>query len=916
MKYEHFDPTVMVDEPEKSNELVYTEVAEGVLDSTSVVYEYIDPDAEANNIETELSFTGKPKLDKKSKKDFTRKRIPSEKMPILSFDTEYCKNPDGEGNRILAYQYVLGFGDLKNSIKGIIYPKSMKKSGRVSFDDFLVEVIEGGITAKIIDKWPTDIILCAHFLRADLFTFKDSFSNIKTKIKGIRKTVASLDKPYGVDLETVMKKRIDKESLKLWSTSGNDYHLNVTFYDTMLLAPAGYQSLKAVGELVGVSKLEIPKPFSIERMDEYFKCDRAGAEEYAINDAVISYLHMKLMIDFCKELKLSRVPFTLGGLAVKACTKSLEDGGVERVKGVKKKDYLRLFGFVPTKIERWVEREDKPSGFITSSHNVLTPSRMIYEQFATETYSGGRGENYHTGPTPIGFFNDFDIQSCYTAILNILRPLNYDAAVMSKCVSDYFGDVFGLLRVSFKFPKSVKFPSLPVRTENNTLCFPSCGLSYCTAAEIEVAVNLDAEIEIINGIIIPWLNDERIFEPFMMHVRERRRFYKGSGKSFEEKLWKEIGNSLYGKLAQGLRPKTAFDVQVGYSKQMPASVFTNPYFASIVTGMARAVLAEQLNSIPSDKMVVSVTTDGFLTNASMSDIDLSGPACNRFRDLFHLIDEDKGDILEVKHGATQLIGMKTRGQLTAQSHEDFAPVIAKANVKLPQDVTDAHTYMVDLYLDRESGQKHEMKMLTSSRDMFLNDKDLGNTTIKQRLNLEPDYKRRLTNPHIVKLADGREHIALDSEPFNTIEEQMFTRKRFDVWRKNKCLKTIADWDDWQEKLSMYTASKAKGVRIQKGETSGDLMCRLFLRGFAQKQWGLDSYSLTSKDLAAWFCSHEYALTDAAVRGAKRSKLVEGAIPLTEQTLCLLRLLKAKFPKFKYEALFAPNAHDELKSVMK
>jgi hypothetical protein len=910
-EYKFFDPAV-VDDSDKAVEFSDMSANESPPDAPEADYEYLSPASNDSHFAQFKPDTGKRHL---GKKDFSRKRTLSQEMLLLSFDTEYYKDPVDEGNCILSYQYVFGSGDLENSIKGIIYPENMKKSGRISFDDFLVEVIEDGLLKGIIDSWPTDIILCAHFLRADLFTFKDAFTNIKTKIKGIRKTVASLDDPYGVDLEAVMKTRIDKEALKLWSTSGNDYHLNVTFYDTMLLAPAGYQSLKAVGELVGVPKLEIPKPFSIERMNEYFETDRAGAEEYAINDAIISYLHMKLMIDFCKELGVNRVPFTLGGLAVKACTKSLENGGVDKVKGAKKTEYLELFGFTSTKIERWVEREGKPSGFITSSHNVLTPSRMVYEQLATETYSGGRGENYHTGPTPDSFFNDFDIPSCYTAILNVLRPLDYDAAYMSKSVSDYAGDVFGLLRVRFKFPESIKFPSLPVRTDNDALCFPSSGLSYCTASEIEVADNLGAEIEIITGIIIPWLNDERIFEPFMTHVRERRRFYKDNGDVFEEKLWKEIGNSLYGKLAQGLRPKTAFDVQVGYSKQMPASKFTNPYFASIVTGMARAVLAEQLNSIPSDKMVVSVTTDGFLTDASLSDIDLNGPACSRFRDLFHLIDENKGEILELKHGAKQLIGMKTRGQLTIQAHDDFEPVIAKANVKLPQGVTDPHAYMLDLYLDRYPGEKHESKMLTSSRDMFLYDKDLVNTTTEQRLNLEPDYKRRLTNPRIVKLADGREHIALDSEPFKTIHEQMFTRKRFDVWRKNNCLKTIADWDDWQEMLSMYTASNAKGVRIQKGEKSGSLMCRLFLRGFAQKQWGLDSYSITSKDLAAWFELHDYPVTPAAVRGAKRSKLVEGSIPLTKQTLELLKLLIAKFPMFEYEALFAPSTHDELQVLM-
>jgi hypothetical protein len=64
--------------------------------------------------------------------------------------------------------------------------------------------------------------------------------------------------------------------------------------------------------------------------------------------------------------------------------------------------------------------------------------------------------------------------------------------------------------------------------------------------------------------------------------------------------------------------------------------------------------------------------------------------------------------------------------------------------------------------------------------------------------------------------------------------------------------------------------------------------------------GLDSYSITSKELAAWFCLHDYVVTTVSVRGAKRNKLVEGSIPLAKQTLSLLKLLIAEFPTFKYD----------------
>nr|MBF4308172.1 hypothetical protein [Vibrio anguillarum] len=118
--------------------------------------------------------------------------------------------------------------------------------------------------------------------------------------------------------------------------------------------------------------------------------------------------------------------------------------------------------------------------------------------------------------------------------------------------------------------------------------------------ELEVAYNQGAEITVKQAFVIPWANDKRIFEPFMKWGRERRKsFDKGS---FDEKLTKEMLNSCYGKLAQSLRPKTAFDIQAGYSKQLPPSTLTNPFFAAYTTGLARALLGEMLHSIPDDKV--------------------------------------------------------------------------------------------------------------------------------------------------------------------------------------------------------------------------------------------------------------------------------------------------------------------------
>ncbi len=214
-----------------------------------------------------------------------------------------------------------------------------------------------------------------------------------------------------------------------------------------------------------------------------------------------------------------------------------------------------------------------------------------------------------------------------------------------------------------------------------------------------------------------------MFLPFVQQVRENRnRHIKGS---LEEKFWKEIGNSLYGKLAQGLRAKTAFDTARGLNRSLPPSSVTQPFFAAHVTGFIRAVVGELMNALPSDSSVVSVTTDGFLTNCSLNKINMSGPLSSRFQSLCDIVDPGSS-MLTCKHEVSQLIAMKTRGQLTYRAIQGKPVVHARAGVKPPADIprSDYNDYMVNLYLNRLPGQTLSRSTLISTREMWLSESDL------------------------------------------------------------------------------------------------------------------------------------------------------------------------------------------------
>ncbi|EJE8549047.1 hypothetical protein M5238_003799 [Vibrio vulnificus] len=835
---------------------------------------------------------------KKNKKE-KRKATPFFERPVIAMDTEYVESECGTYNRILSYQFAVLFNGMLSTI--ILFPGSTKKSGRLALDKCLVQAIEKAIDDGVLPRWPSDIILCAHWLSADLFNFSQAFEQLKTHVKGLRKTVASLDDVYGLDLEKVMSRRIDKEPLQTYSKSGNKKTLYITFYDTMLLAPNG-QSLASVGDLLKVPKVEIPKPFSISRMDEFLAEEPELFAEYAITDAIISARHFERVSYFCQHtLGLKSVPFTIGGIAVKAFVNSLED----------KRGYRGLFGFEKVTKEVWPTDRAKP---LTLTRDVPVTARMTLESFATQCYHGGRNESFIAGPTAIDTWRDYDVPSCYSAITLGLRELAYEQMYMTNELNDLFGDKCAMAWVEFKFPEGTRFPSLAVRSDYG-LVFPLSGETHCTGHELEVAKSQGAEITVKQAFVIPWANDKRIFEPFMKWGRERRKsFDKGS---FDEKLTKEMLNSCYGKLAQSLRPKTAFDIQAGYSKQLPPSTLTNPFFAAYTTGLARALLGEMLHSIPDDKVVVSVTTDGFLTNATLDEIKLGGVICQRFRDLYHRIDPSKGEVLELKHQAKQLIGAKTRAQYTVIESEGYEPILAKGGVKVDPMLTDQSAYMVNKYLERQPDDKVDGSYLTPNRIRFLEHKDLMLEKRSIFLNMEYDQKRELVNPKMIDVK-GKQHIALETVPHQSLDSMSFTRIRFDHWRKNHCLKFLDDWHDWQERLSMYKANDKREIRLKKAEKSDELMARLFVRFYGHEVSGITKKDITAKALSDWLVSLGYDIKPSLIRGAgpNRAKLVEGAVPVTHSTLKLAKLLVGKFPQFDPVPLFSASREEVLLQLNK
>lgn len=846
------------------------------------------------------SVTSEPALNRKRPKtldDYPVIPPASKKVSVISsdltlhigFDTEYVFNPETRQNDILSYQSYVVLPD-NTGISNIIYPPDSQKKSRLSFKEFLCQTITPLLETGVITKWPGIINIYAHFIRADIASFANFWSDYKILLKGIRGTVSSFKNRYGIDFDEQQERRVKTEQIMFDKRTSPPRCSNVAFIDTLLITPGG-MGLAECGELLGLPKLTIPAPYSITNMREYLLGDRAGFEAYALRDAEIAVRYALQVRNFCaRELMIDRVPATIGAMAVSRFTKTLKENNMS--------PEVCLGTHIKTR-ELWLTEKQ---AFRTIKNPASVPSRELFETFPINCYHGGRNECFMMGVTPSDHWYDYDLAGAYTTgLLDILTP-DYGNIRLSKNPDDYCGHVMGFALVTFRFPESVPYPSLPVRTDQYGLFFPLSGESWATAPEIELALSLGAEMTIHNGIIVPWICDTSphnsestsVFLPFVQQVRENRnRHIKGS---LEEKFWKEIGNSLYGKLAQGLRAKTAFDTARGLNRSLPPSSVTQPFFAAHVTGFIRAVVGELMNALPSDSSVVSVTTDGFLTNCPLDKINMSGPLSSRFQSLCDIVDPGSS-MLTCKHEVSQLIAMKTRGQLTYKAIQGKPVVHARAGVKPPADIprSDYNDYMVDLYLNRLPGQTLSRSTLISTREMWLSESDLVSREQDIRLNLEFDFKRQPVQP-----AMNEGHLLMSSRPWDNMEEALQQRSLFDDWRQTHTLKTLADWDDWCDFL--YCRTVFSDMKLKVGsKRSDDILVRLFLRALTQCQWGLmlkDKKSYSCKEVAEWLTSEGYSVTVTDVKNAVRAKIPQMKFSsVTPRMKSLMDIIARKYPTF-------------------
>lgn len=541
--------------------------------------------------------------------------------PIIGFDTEWCAHPKRKLlNIVLSYALHLLIGGMSVSLYK--EPSGPDRHHRLSLNRLIGHVIQLAIAQDILRGWPARVYLVVHFGRGDLAACSD-FKMIKSQISSVGGTLATAGRPASMNIETDEKSGLPLERLPRIPISrrinaldgaGNQHPVEVHFIDSFSLAPEG-ASLAALGELLGVKKLELPPGYDPSDMGRFQRERPDEFRAYNLADAKITALYFQRIARLCRdEFGLRHPPVTLGGCAVAIAREEMkkrnidlrQDFGIERVR---RRSYSRA-----------------SNRQITSVQHVPGFARSLIDQAAASGYHGGRTETFITGPVSGVELRDIDLKSAYPTAMCAIGLPNFADIRLTRDVAQFTAGTLGVAQVEFETPPTVRYPAFGVRAESG-LVFPRRGTTVATAPEISAAAALGIRVRVAQGIIVSWDTSVLPYESFVLRLLAAREKHKVGGKdTLESKMIKTITNSLYGKVAQAVRPRSTYDARTGGSRPLSPSAVTNPVLAAYTTGLVRAAIAEMLNSIPVGELVVSVSTDGFLTSADLADIDVSGPA--------------------------------------------------------------------------------------------------------------------------------------------------------------------------------------------------------------------------------------------------------------------------------------------------
>ena len=836
---------------------------------------------------------------------------------IVGFDTEYVKATDNR-NRVLSYQFWAILPNPDGTVKaewgGIGY---VQAGERITRSTFFGWVYAEGL--KRVDKLPRYAVLVGHYTKADITAFYD-FESMKGGLMAIRNSFISSDMERSfnqVELPT------DNQRKK----RNKDHVIFAPLRDTWLLCPSLERSLESVGKLLDpkkYAKIELPDQYSKSRMDKLLAQDRKLFEAYAVRDAEIcAHYALRIALLHVKEGMPANVAPTLTGIGVNLLvdflTKNQPDNFFEECFGLEVKEDSRFVkGDGEKKSRGWTTKKTTENKF-----------RLWHSVFASECYHGGRNEQYFFGPAPEGEWCDYDLSGAYpTAMSMIGKPRWSEMKEMQDpdCWKKVDVTDLAYFYVEFEFPKEVRFPIFTVRTQHGLL-FPRTGEAYCCAPEIVAARNLGCQIKVIRAIELPVDKDQAFLQDFQKRCISKRLEAEKSSSSLEAAFWKEISNSSYGKLAQGLKEKQVFSIKEQGSQRMPPCKVTNPFFAAFTTSFVRATLGEVMNALPSKVLVSNCTTDGFLCTASESQITKSvkGPLFRAYLEhRARVLGKESVSIeecLKVKHRIKQPLGWRTRGQATLKEMAGEPIVLAKAGIRTPRELeTDEqqNQWIIYSFINRSTNSKFLVDYAPSIRDIILDgDKDwmIHENVNEKRLAMEFDWKRRAVGSSAVERPiNGESHLYFETQPWDNVKYFASCRRKWSEYNRLevKCLKRL----DALKGFEIYLYRDSTGVkRMPRTDTERSLIRKEFAAAFAQGLWGFDKVDpkFRRKEFAEWMTKNGIEMKHHHMENGKSHVVTDNVFMKTDNLVELIRRLKVEVtPHFDDSKLWCVEIPEDVR----
>jgi hypothetical protein len=641
------------------------------------------------------------------------------------------------------------------------------------------------------------ITILSHFGLADLSTFAEESDDwfFMRRLTSAGGGLVS-DRPVRV---------LGKDQKRRWY-----WPFRVEVRDTLTYAPAGMGSLKSLGLVAGVPKIDLPEGYKKADMLK-FRTERfADFLEYGANDAVIC-------AEYSAQLwgENMTLPLTLPTASASA----LRASGIEYLglgSEVNEHDEKRsanarfsevFSGLTPEDSEKFEDYsvDDGYSYFTERQLKPIDEAASVFMNACANSYRGGYNAISEVGHI-VGQTYDLDLANAYPTAMACVLDVDYEheQGVIRRTVGgweelhiedfpSYDTPFVGYIR--FEFPESVQFPCIPVPVVGSVIYPRTSGKAgvYAVGPEVKLALHLGARVWVQHGSFAHVLRPDgetpsRVLRYAVRQLINDRKTAKetfGKG-SIQELLFKTAVNSGYGKTAQDVSARSAWSALVQEYGGVGGSAITSAYHATMTTSITRAELLATMNELhEAGYKTFSVTTDGFITDAPLEVVQgLSMYGMKPMIEDARKALSGSTKIWEQKHEQTAFLNTMTRQNVSLEEGGVIAHGGYRTADHIEVDSMEDRVHMYKILTNRTGPVPNIIEKFPSFKEMTVLDpekrQDFEVTRVRKKMRFV-DVKRKPVSETLrtdqVTMPDGeiRTIVHYETEPWETAKD--FRRAR-------------------------------------------------------------------------------------------------------------------------------------------